>query len=103
MIRESWIPEPTTYKACPPPAEDVEIAPSAQDEFDSFTAKKKTETCTLISTEKRDPSTSKLDVETPVATSSKTPENKDRKKPQKKRQVETEKIMGVHTQMDTSI
>jgi hypothetical protein len=55
----------------------IEIAISAQDEFDSFTAKKRTATRTTILADKPEASTSRVDAETPVAISSKTAEKKD--------------------------
>ena len=103
VLRESWIPEPTGYRASPPDTENVEIAISAQDEFDNFTTKKRTDARPTILAEKPEASTSKVDAETPVASSSKTAEKKERKKATKKQPVEFEKSMGADIEMDTSV
>ena len=119
MLRESWIPEPTLYRTSPPDSENIDtVAISAQDEFDSFTAKKRTESRTANSPQRPDPSTSKPDTRAPIASSSKvdaeppvttsskvdagapiaSSSKKDRKKAQKIQPVEFEKAMA--TEMD---
>ena len=96
----------------PPHSFDTEDVPvvTARDEFDSFTTKKRTETRTdnvldakLGATTADDiagakpanvqpkASTSKVDTETPVASSSKTTEKKERKKAQKAQRVDSQK------------
>ena len=86
-----------------PNTEQVKIAISAQEEFDNFTAKKRTDTRTTILATKPEVSTSKIDTETPVASSSKTTEKKDRKKAPKKQPINSEKAMGTNIEMDTGI
>jgi len=96
------MPEPTPYKTSPPDTESVEIAISAQDEFDNFTAKKRTDTRSTVLAEKPVGSTSIIDVQTPVAISSFKPaEKKERKRAQKGQAVE--KAMGADIEMHISV
>ena len=87
----------------PPDTEQVEIAISAQEEFDNFTTQKRTDMRMTILATKPEASTSKINAETLVASSSKTAEKKDHKKAPKKQPVDSEKAMGTDIEMDTGI
>ena len=106
----------------PPHSSDAKDTPliTAQDEFNSFTTKKRTETRTdnvLDAKSEATPemmtdkpaniqpkvNTSKVDTETLVASSSKTTERKERKKGQKTQCVDSTKPMSANFEMDTSI
>jgi UDP-galactopyranose mutase len=95
-LRESWIPKPIIYKSSPPASENAEtVTISAQDEFDSFTSTKRTETRTTMLAETPGASTSQNDANMPVPSSSQTADKKDRKK--------LGKAKATDIEMDTNI
>ena len=95
VLRESSLPEPTTYKAYPlDPSNNAEtLAISVEDEFDNFTSKKRRESRTEITpepTDARSCTTSK-----PAPTCASNTSEKKQKKKQRISELEKPKVTEV--------